>query len=57
MTPADWALVGGVGLAAFGAGSILFDAAYAGADVRFVGYLVGLFALLAGVGVVLFVSL
>ena len=49
----DPLLLVGVGLALAGAGSIVFDAMYAGADKRFVGYLVGLLLSLAGIGILL----
>lgn len=49
----DPLLLVGVGLALAGAGSIVFDATHAGADKRFIGYLVGLLLSLAGIGILL----
>lgn len=57
MSVADWTVAAGVLLAVLGAGGIVADAAHAGGDRRFVGYLVGLFLVLAGVGLALSVTL
>lgn len=53
MAPSNALLLAGVLLALVGAGSLLVDAGRADGSNRFVGYLVGLLLLLAGIGLLL----
>lgn len=57
MTTAEWTVLAGIILAVVGAGSIVFDALQGGGSPRFVAYLVGVLIGLAGVGLVLSVTL
>lgn len=57
MTPGETVLVVGIALSVLGVVSLLFDAVQSDGEKWFVGYLVGLLLLLAGVGLMLLVTL